>query len=132
MLDLLTQLEEQFPSSRDVQVEWFPDLVRVHRMTFDQLMETTKLDRNKSDQFALHLVTTLVTDTNDVHIFDRPRGVAWLVKHPQVLLELANLVQEFNELTGPSEDRKKKSETATDSDACSPSAETSESDTLDD
>ena len=81
--------------------------------------------------FSMRLLAYSLGDEGAPAGFGSSRAQQWLSRQPMAVLELTKVAQEFNELTGPNADRKKKSETTDSSKPCSTSAETSELDTLD-
>ncbi len=126
-LDILSALEEEFPPSRQVNIEGWPAPVWVWRFDIEVMRELATIAGDETDQ-ALWLVRKGIGDEKEPGVFDNDRGIAWLRRNPHALTELGSIVADFNEVGGPSEDRRKKSEDSADS---SSSAETSESDTQD-
>lgn len=128
MIDLLGLLEDQFPVKREIQVEGWPAGVFMWRLDVDDILELNAMPRETYPQMAAQSVRLCQLSLGDVDgpgLFDNERGQSWLAKHPLVLTTLAKAIREFNELSGPSEERKKKSETNESSD-CSDSPENSD------
>lgn len=134
-IDLLAALEEAFPISRQVNIDGFPHPLWVWKVELPELVKLIAEPREtQEEQLAVGLETCVlgVGDEQGNKIFDNERGRKWLSKNPMAVLTLAQAVHQLNEMDGPSDERKKKSASQTSSNACSNSAETSESDTLDD
>lgn len=131
-IDILTALEDEFPIKRRIDVEGWPVPVWVWRLEYEHILEAAKLPRDSEAEMAdygLRLVEMAIGSEEAPGTFANERGRAWLKRNAMAALHLAKAVQDFNELSGPSGDRIKKSEPSAD---CSTSAETLESDTQDD
>lgn len=131
---LIDALEAEFPSSKPITIEGKIN-ARLWRIDFSKLIKLVEMPRaTQEDQIkqSIELAVASVGDESGPGSLDNERGRLWLASRPNAVLEIARAVQDFNEVFGPNEDRKKKSESASNSDAYSTSAETSESDTLDD
>ncbi|HBE71239.1 MAG TPA: hypothetical protein DDW52_24090 [Planctomycetaceae bacterium] len=131
-LDILAALEEHLPTKRRVDVDGWPVPVWVWRLDYTAILEISKLPRDSEEQMAQYghrLVAMAIGDEEAPGTFDNERGQDWLTRHPMAALHLAKVAQEFNELTGPSEDRAKKSES---SELSTTSVGSSGSDTPDD
>lgn len=114
MIDLLEKLEERFPVKRELQIEGWPAGVFMWRLDAASIMELQSLPHSTYPEIAhysIRLCQLALGDENGPGLFDNERGHSWLSKNPLAMTTLAKAVREFNELTGPSEERKKKSET---------------------
>lgn len=133
--DLLNELEQALPVKRQVNVEGWPRPVWIWRLELAQIIELNKKRKLLSEgdrgrqEWALELLAMCLGDANAPGAFATAQGRNWLRRQPEAVVKLSNEAQVFNELTGPSSDRKKKSEAASDS---STSAEPSESSIPDD
>lgn len=133
-IDLLAALEEQFPISRQINIDGFPHPLWLWRIEIDSLTELLALPREtQSEQirFGAAVCAKGIGNEKGERIFDCDRGRLWLNTHPIATAELAKAVFDFNELEEPNEDRKKKSETADSSNVSLNSASESELSTLD-
>lgn len=134
-LDLISQLEEQFPVSRQVNIEGFPKTLWVWRMETEQILAmagsgvSAGSDPSQIVEFGLRLIGMAIGDENGPGVFDNDRARAFLRRQPNIVMALSNAVQEFNELNGPSDERKKSSETMKDFETSSPSQGESDSTT---
>lgn len=129
---LIAELEEELPVKRQVNVEGWPRPVWVWKITLEQIQELSKLPRETSQQveaYGLKLLSYSLGDESAPAGFATARSQNWLRRQALACLELIRVAQEFNELAGPSEERKKKSRTAEENSSSS-CAETSDSDTL--
>lgn len=132
--DLIAALEQAFPLSRQVNIEGFEHPLWVWKVDLPDLLKLVAMARSTTEeQLAMGLEACVlgVGDEQGNRVFASDRGRAWLSKNPMVVIALAKAVQDFNELAGPSDDRKKKSENQTGSSASSSSVEISDTDTLD-
>lgn len=130
-VDILAALEGEMPTSRRIDVDGWPVPVWVWRLEYPQILEAAKLPRESESEMAeygLRLVAMAIGDETEPGTFDNERGQQWLRRNPMAALHLAKVVQEFNELNGPSDERLKKSNASEDSSTC---VETSESNTQD-
>lgn len=112
--DLLNELEDGIPIKRELRVEGWP-VLWIWRLTPEQIFEIATSPHETPEQLVEHSLKLIGFSVGDEHkpgIFATERGRAWLSRQPNAILELAAVVREFNELGGPSEGRKKKSETA--------------------
>ncbi len=130
-MNLLDILEAEYPVNRLIKIDGRIDAY-VWRLETDQIQQIVNLPRDNPIELAVETVVIGIGDASGPGSFNSERGRTWLRTHPTALLSLASTVQEFNELTGPSDARKKKSETMTESEDSSTSACDSELDTLDD
>ncbi len=80
-------------------------------------------------EFGLRLIGMAVGDENGPGVFDNDRARAFLRRQPNIVMALSNAVQEFNELNGPSDERKKSSEPMKSFETSLPSQEESDSTT---
>lgn len=131
---LIDLLETEFPNNKQIKLDGKVP-IWIWRLELPRLMELVRLPMGTQEEqiaASIELIVASVGDSNGPGSLDNERGRAWLAMRPNAVLELAGAVRELNELDGPNEDRKKKSETASNSDACSTSADSSELDTLDD
>jgi hypothetical protein len=122
MIDLLAKLFEEFPVKRKINVEGFPDGFYLWRLEPQQIFELMKIPHATAEDmvpYALRECQLGIGDEVGPGVFDNEHGAKWLLTHPQAMTALAKAVREFNELTGPSEERKKKSETNESSDCSS-------------
>lgn len=133
--DLLTALEDAIPVKRQVNVEGWPRPVWIWRLTLAQIIDLNKkrklLTEGESglQEFFLELLAHSLGDSNAPGAFATAHGRNWLRRQPNAVIELGTAARDFNEMGGPSADRKKESSQPSTS---SPSVESSESDTLDD
>ena len=133
--DLLDSLEEANPTKRQVNVEGWPRPVWIWKITLTQVIELNKkrklLTEGESglQEFFLELLAYSLGDEGAPGAFATPRGRNWLRRQPAAVVELGTAARDFNEMGGPSADRKKESSQLSTS---SPSVESLESDTLDD
>jgi hypothetical protein len=130
--DLIEALERAFPLSRQVNIEGFDHSLWVWKIDLPDLLKLVAMSRETTeDQLAMGLEACVlgVGDYQGNRVFASDRGRAWLSKNPMIVLTLAKAVQDFNELAGPSDDRKKKSENQTGSNASSSSVEISDTGT---
>ena len=128
--DLLAALEETFPTSRQVNIEGFQHPLWAWKVELPDLLRLVDMPRDSQEQqlaMGLEACVLGVCNQQGERVFDNERGRLWLSRNPMFVLELAKAVQDFNELVGPSESRKKKSENQNKSNACSLSVENSES-----
>lgn len=134
-IDLLTALEESFPTSREIKIDGFDHPLWLWKIELPELIQLMDLPREtQGEQLQLGIESCVkgVGDQSGARIFNCDRGRKWLATHPMAAANLAKAVYEFNEMDGPSDDRKKKSDSQTTSSASSNSVEDSELDTLDD
>jgi hypothetical protein len=134
-IDLLTALEESFPTSREIKIDGFEHPLWLWKIELPELMELMDLPREtQGEQLQLGIESCVkgVCDESGAKIFESDRGRKWLATHPMAAANLAKAVYEFNEIDGPSDDRKKKSNSRASSNASSNSVEDWELDTLDD
>lgn len=138
--ELFAALNEALPVKREIQVDGWPRSVWIWRLTLPQILELHEkfpngLRDGEADQSAklfLKLLAMCLGDANAPGSFATAAAQNWLERQPEALIQLGRAAMEFSELAGPSADRKKKSETTSNSEHCTTSAATSESDTLDD
>lgn len=131
-LSLIDQLEAEFPIKREVKLDG-KVTVWIWRLEIEKLQKILGLHAlGDGLATATEIVVSAVGDESGPGSFDNERGRRWLKLRPNAVLELAQAVREFNELDGPSEDRKKKSDPTSNSEDCSTSASDLESNTLDD
>ncbi|HBE69451.1 MAG TPA: hypothetical protein DDW52_15005 [Planctomycetaceae bacterium] len=111
-LDILAALEDHLPTKRRVDVEGWPVPVWVWRLDYKAILEVSKLPREtevERAEFGHRLVAMAIGDEDAPGTFDNERGQDWLRRHPIATLHLYEVAQDFNELTGPSQARAKKS-----------------------
>lgn len=133
--ELIAELEAAVPIKRQVNVEGWPRPVWIWKLTTEQLLELNTFPRGTPKEvsaYSLRLLAYCLGDENAPAGFGSASGQAWLSRQPMAVIELTRAAQQFNELHGPNDDRKKKSETTSACEPCSTSAVTCESDTLDD
>lgn len=110
--ELLDDLEAAFPIKREVHIDGLKRPVWVWRLSSEQLMEVAETPHDGTAEvikFTLKLVGYAVGDESSPGLLGTDRGQAWLMRNPKALLELGKVCREFNELGGPSDERKKKS-----------------------
>lgn len=134
-LSLLDQLEEKFPVCRQVNIEGMT--VWVWRLDIEEVLRIASLSSGAQGNSGLidvgiECCVAGVGDESGPGAFNSERGRRWLRLHPNAVLELSKAVQDFNELSGPSEDRKKKSESPPSSEDYSTCVEILESSIQDD
>lgn len=133
-IELIDQLETEFPSSRPIMIEGKVP-AHIWKIDFARLIKLIEMPRKTQEEqiaASIELVVASIGNESGPGSLDNERGRLWLASRPNAVLEIARAVQDFNEVFGPNEDRKKKSETQSNSGACSTSASDSESCTLDD
>jgi hypothetical protein len=135
MNELLAELMADRPVKRPVTVEAWNKTLWVWRLDTAELLRISKMPRKTNEEIAAYSVEICVAGVGTeeaVGCFDCAAGREWLSRQGEAMLLLAKAVQDFNELTGPSDERKKKSATMQTSDAASSYAGASGSSTPDD
>jgi hypothetical protein len=135
MNELLAELMADRPVKRRVTVEAWNKTLWVWRLETAELLRLSRLPRTNDAEIAAYSVEICVAGVGTeeaVGCFDCAAGREWLSRQGEAMLLLAKAVQDFNELTGPSDERKKKSATMLTCDAASTYAEPSGSSTPDD
>ena len=112
--DLLDVLEQELPIKRRVDVSGWPRPVWIWRMELAQIVQLNDRrslladgERGKQE-WGLEVLAAALGDEGAPGTFSTARGRSWLRRQPEAFTALLPLVLEFNELSGPSEDRKKK------------------------
>ncbi len=119
-------LEDTLPIKRQVNVEGFPRPVWIWRLELCEILELSAKRRMIQDgderslqEWGIEMLAMCLGDSKVPGIFKDARGRSWLRRQPAVIATLIPVATEFNELTGPHPDRKKKSESPID---CEPSS----------
>lgn len=128
LLDLLDALEDALPIKRRVDVAGWPRPVWVWRLELCQIVDLNSkrklIDEGErgAQEWGLEVLAHALGDAGAPGTFATARGRSWLRRQPEAFANLLPIALEFNELSGPSADRKKKYATALVSEPCSPSA----------
>lgn len=115
--DLLDELDAAYPVKREIRVEGIDRSLWVWRLEPEQILDLSQTPHESQTQnieYQIKLIGAAIGTEEKPGAFATDRGRQWLMRHPRVLLDLSRIAIEFNELGGPSEDRKKKSETQSD------------------
>ncbi len=134
---LLAALEEALPIKRRVDVSGWPRPVWVWKLELYQVVELNKRrkllteDTKGIQEWGLELLAMSLGDEGAPGTFANAHGRSWLRRQPEAVARLIPIAIAFCELSGPSEERKKKSPNQKTPEPSSISAEPSESNTLD-
>lgn len=135
---LLAALEDALPIKRQVNISGWPRPVWVWRLELYQLVELNQRrkllneDTKGVQEWGLELLAMCLGDEGAPGTFANAKGRSWLRRQPEAVALLIPIAIEFNELTGPSDARKKKLATPAAPAPCLTSAALSESLTPDD
>jgi hypothetical protein len=128
---LLDVLEDALPIKRQVNIEGWPRTPWIWRLEITQILElqrkralATEGDRGAAE-WGIELLTLCLGDEQAPGAFQSARGRSWLRRQAEAVTLLIRLAIEFNEISGPHPDRKKKFESATEQNASLPSPEQS-------
>lgn len=120
---LLQALEDALPIKRQVNIEGWPRPVWIWRLELPQLLDLNRKvallsegDKGKAE-YGLELLVMCLGDEGAPGSFASARGRSWLRRQAEAVTKLIPLALDFNEVTGPSADRKKKSVAATSEDS---------------
>lgn len=125
---LLEVLEDALPIKRQVNVEGWPRPVWIWRLELPQILDLQRKrplleeDERGVAEFGIELLAMSLGDSNAPGEFRSARGRSWLRRQVEAVSRLIPLALEFNEINGPSDRRKKKSETANGGEISSTSA----------
>lgn len=120
-LGLLEALEEAMPIKRRIDIDGWPRPVWVWRLELAQILDLQSKRALMKDgqrgfqEWGIELLAMCLGDEGAPGSFASARGRSWLRRQPEAITQLIPVAAQFNELSGPSEDRKKKSETPNDS-----------------
>ena len=132
LVGLLEALEEALPTSRRIDIDGWPRPVWVWRLELCQVLALNAKRglMNEGEkgfqEWGVELLAMCLGDANAPGVFASARGRSWLRRQPEAVAKLIPVAAQFNELSGPSEERKKKSETAPELEPSSTSAALSE------
>lgn len=131
MLGLLDVLEESLPIKRRIDIEGWPRPVWVWRLELCQIVELNAKRKLLSEgergaqEWGIELLAMALGDAGAPGTFASARGRSWLRRQPEAVARLIPIAAQFNELSAPSEERKKKSPAAPEPEPSSTSAELS-------
>ncbi len=128
-LGLLEILAEELPIKREVIIDGWPRSVWVWKLDLVQMDDLNKKRALLNDgergflEWSIELLACCLGDSNAPGVFATAHGRSWLRRQPEAVAKLVPIATDFNELSGPSKDRKKKLLTQDEPEPYSTSAE---------